>query len=311
LQQSRLGVLKKCKLMNFFKFNCPACGQRIEAEAFQIGQPAVCLVCHAAIVIPRPESSPAETVKAPPSAPPAAVAATPAPAPDPVPPPAPDSTGSETAAAASPPVAQIPVLTPEIKLEIVAVVREQLADESGWMPEVTGGSGYAYAGKMVDGKLVEVTATSPAATHFSLFGAMLREFDRRNVTPIAHGRREFLDQEIPDAIQQVRSNQDADAAGAAGPGTPLTHAETLLVLDALAKRYRAEIKAAKTAFSARKLPNIRMEDLVGKLELDVSVRAEEVATVLYHELEELKERLNTVEKALRKSKSPPEATKPS
>jgi hypothetical protein len=74
---------------------------------------------------------------------------------------------------------------------------------------------------------------------------------------------------------------------------------------------RAEIKAAKTAFSARKLPNIRMEDLVGKLELDVSVRAEEVATVLYHELEELKERLNTVEKALRKSKSPPEATKPS
>lgn len=316
--------------MNAFKFSCPACGQRILTEASEIGRATACPSCKATIAIPPPTSEPEAPSPAHPPAPgkdagatgvtaaPKAEAVSSAPALSPPPalnPPVapgasqslalePDVAESEsTSAFAPPPPPQIAVLTPEIKLEIIQAAREHLTDETHWMPAVGGGSGFAYAGKMAGDKIVELAATSPEATHFSLFGAVLRELDRRNVMPIATGRKEFLDQDIPDAIQQVvdRDHVDEPAGQSAPPS--LTHPQTLAALDVLAKRFKEEAAKAKSALLVRKLSNLRVEDLVSKLEVEAPLKAEEVATALYHELEELKERLTRVEKALRKSRT--------
>lgn len=320
--------------MNAFKFSCPACGQRILTEASEIGRTTACPSCKATIAIPPPSSEPEEASPARPLTPgkdasatgvtasPKTEAISSAPALSPPPalnPPvapgarqslalAPDVAESEsTPAFASPPPPQIAVLTPEIKLEIVQAVRACLADGSHWMPTGGGGSGFAYAGKMVDGRIVELPVTSPEATHFSLFGAVLRELDRRNVTPIANGRKEFLDEDVPDAIQQVLDRNPVDEVAVQSGPPSLTHPQTLAALDVLAKRFKEETAKAKSALIVRKLSNLRVEDLVSKLEVEAPVKAEEVATALYHELEEIKERLARVEKALRKSR-PSKAT---
>ncbi len=319
--------------MNAFKFSCPACGQRILTEASEIGRTTGCPSCKATITIPPPSSEPEEASPACPLTPGKDVSATgvaaspktevisptPAPSPPPLNPPVapgasqrlalvPDVSESEsTSAFASPPPPQIAVLTPEIKLEIVQAVHACLADKSHWMPAVGGGSGFAYAGKMVDGRIVELPVTSPEATHFSLFGAVLRELDRRNVTPIANGRKEFLDEDVPDAIQQVLDRNPVDEVAVQSGPPSLTHPQTLAALDVLAKRFKEETAKARSALIVRKLSNLRVEDLVSKLEVEAPVKAEEVATALYHELEEIKERLARVEKALRKSR-PSKAT---
>jgi hypothetical protein len=292
--------------MNRFKFNCPACGQRIEADAIQIGLASTCPQCRANIVIPRPEPKQEE-----PAAPVPASPVTPAPPPEPPPPPSnpvPEPTPTQTGGD-QPAVVQIGSLTPELKLEIATAVREHLTDAAHWLPERTGGAGFTYAGKLEAGEVIPLPVNSPEATQFSLFGAVLREFDHRNVTPIATGRKEFLDQEIPEAIQELRSDEAAEGAEPEAP-RPLNHPETLAVLDRLIQRYSREIKASKTAFAARKLLNVRLEDLVGKLELEAPIKPEEVATALYHELEELKERLSKLEKAGRKAKSAAAPTTP-
>ncbi|MBE0542014.1 MAG: hypothetical protein IH623_11550 [Verrucomicrobia bacterium] len=318
--------------MNAFKFDCPTCGQHIQTEASEIGRTTACPVCKATITIPPPTVEPVETspgttetpvktVSQPANAAleesgkaPAQQAATApqptllnqpqAPAPDasPAAMPASVESGSAPAASEAPPPKQIPVLTPEIKLEIVQAARAGLADGSHWMPTVGGGSGFAYAGKMVDGRIVELPVTSPEATHFSLFGAVLRELDRRNVTPIANGRKEFLDEDMPDASQQVLDRNPVDEAAVQSGPASLTHPQTLTALDILAKRFKEETAKAKSALIVRKLSNLRVEDLVSKLEVEAPVKAEEVATALYHELEEIKERLARVEKALRRSR---------
>jgi hypothetical protein len=319
--------------MNAFKFSCPACGQRIQTEASEIGRPTDCPACKATIVIPSPTEQPEK--------PPPAVTAIPVelaeppqsnssispstfgsvptdPAtrehhPSPANPPEGESSAtdmvselafvesvSESAASAdAPPGIQVAVLTPEIKREIVQAAREQIADASRWMLEVKGGSGFAYAGKFVDGKLMEVPATNPEATHFSLFGAVLREFDGRNVTAIATGRKEFLDDELPEAIQEVLRGNASGAPASGQDRPPLTHAQCLAVLGVLDARYARDIEVAQTATVGRKLVLVRLEDLVSKLENEAPLKPEEVATALYHELSEIRERLTKLEQASR------------
>ena len=70
---------------------------------------------------------------------------------------------------------------------------------------------------------------TPEATHFSLLGAVLREFNARNVMRTAAGRKRFLDTAIPEAMK-LALKQDTGKAPDDISKTPLTHEQTLKVL---------------------------------------------------------------------------------
>jgi polyhydroxyalkanoate synthesis regulator phasin len=204
---------------------------------------------------------------------------------------------TETQAAIAPKPTQVPVLTKQIKLEIVKAVRQLISDESRWMPGRSDSTSYAYAAKLVDGKPVTVQPTNPEATQFSLFGAVLLEFDRRNVTTTARGRKEFLDTELVKAIQTVLHDDPSKPPVSESTRPPLTHEQSLAVLDELEKSYAEEIKEAKAEIVEQKVPNIRLSNLVSKLEKKAPIQSEEVAAALCHEIEEIRERLAKLEKA--------------
>jgi hypothetical protein len=71
------------------------------------------------------------------------------------------------------------------------------------------------------------------------------------------------------------------------------------VLGVLDARYARDIEVAQTATVGRKLVLVRLEDLVSKLENEAPLKPEEVATALYHELSEIRERLTKLEQASR------------
>jgi hypothetical protein len=307
--------------MSVFKFSCPVCRQRIEVGAEFSGRRLDCPSCKATVQVPAaPESEEtipvAELVTAPPGVTVAAskpepetkasVAKTPAPAPEtPVFPPPPTSPAeTKPAAPAVPePVAQaerisemrVAVLTPQIKLDIVREVRARIADPSHWLPGKKDAGEYNYAAKQDGDQVVSVAATDASATHFSLFGAVLLEFHRRNVVRVTAGRTKFLDEELTAAIQQVLGKEGDVAPLSEAERAALTHEQCLGVLDLLEKRFTGEVKTTRQDQAQRKIENVRLSDLVDKLEKNAPIRAEDVACALFYELEELQQRLAKLE----------------
>ena len=313
--------------MNAFKFACPSCRQHVETGSDAAGRQIECPACKSKIIVPAPpvaqglvpiaawvtppkqvsppalaiEGKPGHTVATPKQTP-----ATPPPklqrqpeeqvtesGPDnPFAVPAEQQKGEEVPQTES----RIAVLTPIVKLEIVRAARSLISDKSRWMPGKTGSIDYGYAGKSAGGKIVPVPFASVEATHFSIFGAVMLELHRRNVANTARGRREFLDAELAGSIQEVLSREQGGAVVDEKDRPPLTHDQCLAVLDVLEKRYAEATTKAKAERVERTLENVGIEDLVRKLEKKAPIKSEEVATALYHELEEIKQRLTALEK---------------
>lgn len=197
---------------------------------------------------------------------------------------------------------QVAALTPTLKRDIVRAVRERLADEAKWMPRKTEDGKFAYAAKVVGGRLAPVPITSPDATHFSLLGAVLLEFHQRNVTQTASGRKEFLDGEIVEAIRQVTGRPGTTAAAEASPTgraadpMAMTHAQCLQALDLLDQRYSRKAEATTPPTAERKREPARLADILRKIEKQEAITAEEVATAVRFELEEVNRRLAQLER---------------
>lgn len=321
--------------MSEFKFNCPACGQHLLVDEAWTGRRIDCPMCSARIVIPaplkpdrqdaaKPQSSPpvrpklsgsAEPGSAParttPSeAPPAAsTAALPKAAARKAVPAAPEVKPAAPASApASPEHLHIAVLTPAVKLDLVRAVRKRIATESAWIPGRINGVN-AYAAKVVNGQNVLVDPRAPEATRFSLIGAFLVEMRLREVVRTATGRTEFLDHEIPDAVREVLFAELGDEAHN-GHDDPLagrdlmaaSHPQSLAALDVMEARYSRRMEQARIERAQRHLDPTRLPDLVRKLEKKGRIQPEEVATALFHELMEVRRRLERLEHRANESK---------
>lgn len=238
-----------------------------------------------------------------------APAAAPAKAEEPVKPSAASAEGGAEEEKGKPPLGATPdrlrvaVLNAEVKKEIVRGVRERIRDEAHWIAGVTENDEFAYAARMENGKLAYVEATNPEAERFSLIGAFLREFSVKNVATDAEGRTRLLNEEIPRAIRRVIYGEPEEGKPDPGEGVPqkkllaLTHAQSLETLDALEDSYARRAVEKKAAEVKRKLPSVSVEELAGRLEKDGRVTPEEITAALYHEMLELRLRLEKVERA--------------
>lgn len=196
---------------------------------------------------------------------------------------------------------RIAVLSPAIKLDMVRAVRRRIQDESVWLPGMVKEVN-AYAAKVSNGKTILVDSKDPEATRFSLLGAFLREIHERNVVRTAPGRTRLLDQEIPDAVRDVlreaMSDEEREQSEDPLKQTNLmaiTHAQCLATLELLEELYSQRLAQAQAEKAKRKLGNVRLSDLVKKLEKKAPVQSEDVATALYHELMEVRHRLDKLE----------------
>ena len=320
----------RTNIMSEFKFSCPSCKQNIKIGAEFEGRKIDCPSCNTPLIIPAPPKAegevPAATLVQPKVEPVPVASPAPAPAPkDDLPrsaevPSTPDTpfaspegdkaevdkSGIQPIAKPTATVApitdtRVPVLTPEIKLKIVRDVRTRLADKSHWLPGKKGAGLYNYAARREDDALVPVIPTDASATHYSLFGAVLVEFHRRNVGRVTAGRRKFLDEELTAVIQELLGAESGKTPSSEAQREVLTHEQCLAVLDILEKRCRDEIQAAQKRQGGTKIKHIRLADIVSKLEKDNPLKAEEVACALYYELEELKQRLDELEESANSS----------
>lgn len=317
--------------MNEFKFDCPSCGQHILAADDWTGRRIDCPSCKTKITIPAPTKTAKKTAPLPPPAlksplKPSGASlqvATPAsPSKDATAQPSsavapakgqredkPEEAGSdlktkvEPTTTPPPPKVQlrIAVLTPSIKAEIVRAVRQRIANESAWLPGKVEES-LAYAAKVSDGKTILVEERSPEATRFSLIGAFLLEYHLRQVTRTATGRTKLLDQEIPDAVREVlldeMSEEEREKTDDPLPNvdvTSISHAQCIAALGVLEERYSQRMEQVRVGKAKKNLGNIRLSDLVKKLELKAGIAPEDVATALYHEVMELRRRLDKLE----------------
>jgi len=203
------------------------------------------------------------------------------------------------------------VLSPTIKLEMVRSVRRRIADECAWLPGKVKGA-TAYAAKMQNGELVLLDATSPEATRFSLIGAFLLEMQTRQVVRTAVGRKRFLDEEIPEAIRETlldpMSDEEREHAEESLAGQDLqsiSHEQCLMALERLEERYLQRAEHLQIERAKRRLGAVRLPDLVKKLEKKVGLSSEEVATALYHELMDVRRRLESLERRATRNKSAP------
>ena len=285
---------------NEFKFDCPKCGQHILAARAWAGRQIHCPSCETQLTIPpppeegfkpaselspRPDSTPAKNVKA--------VGVAPA-------------VGKLNAAA--PQSLRIAALTPAIKLELVRAVRSRIADKNAWLPGRIGGK-HTYAAKRSGAEYVLLDVEHPEATCFSLIGAFLREFNRRQVTPLATGRSTMLDRELPDAIREVLLAGMTEEERERPENIPdeksrpaLTHPQCLAVLDVLTELYTDRLSHLRAERAKQKLGNVRLVDLITKLEKKSRIPAEDVATALYHELMEVRRRLERLENRMHPEK---------
>lgn len=280
--------------MTEFKFSCPSCSQNFKVDSSVCGKKIECPSCHAKIIAPEvpkdPNTVPVGTLEAPPPKQPSAT-----PAPKPAPTPAPSAPVVPKKSEEVAPRPQIPILTAEIKQEIINAVRAILSKTEKWMPRVNDDGQAMYAAKKEDGKLVPVSVDSSEATHFSLLGAVLREFNRRNVMRTAAGRKRFLDKAIPDAIRLVvkrdtgKEPEDLDKV-------PLTFDQTQKVLNILESKFDDEAELLSQAMEkVSRLGKTRVADLAMKIEAEEIITNEEIATALINDIEEIKVRLAAIE----------------
>ena len=278
-----------------FKFSCPNCSQNFKVDSSISGKKIECPSCQAKIIAPEPPSDPtqvpAATLVSPP--PPKAVAA-PAPAPSPTVKPA-VSSATPTKAPEPAPRPQIPILSSDIKQEIISAVRVVLSNKDKWMPRVNH-EGIAMYSAIKDGeKFVAVPLDAPEATHFSLLGAVLREFNQRNVMRTAAGRKRFLDTAIPEAMKLV-IKQETGQVPEDITKLPLTQEQTIKVLDLLETKFLNEADyMAQVMEKLSRIGKARIPDLAAKIEAESIITNEEIATALINEVDELKARLAALE----------------
>ncbi len=296
-----------------FKFNCPTCGQHILAATEWCGRNIECPSCQAEIIIPEP---PKEKKKPAPAMPPGPAkhsnySSKPirvdVPSKEPAPARTPEAEAvvhrptAPVSTPAQPQQLRIAVLTPAVKLEIVRAVRRRIANETAWLPGKVGGKP-AYAAKGGNGEPVLVEAKDAQAARFSLLGAFLFELRQRQVVRTATGRTRLLDQEIPDAVRDVLMEDMTDEARAQSEASPATgdwlsatHAQCLAALDALEETYSQRMHQQRAEKAKRLLGTTRLPDLIKKLEKKARIESAEVATALYHEVMDLRRRLDRVE----------------
>jgi len=212
------------------------------------------------------------------------------------------------AAPKEPQALRVAVLTPAIKLDMVRSVRQRIGVETSWLPDKLEGT-QAYAAKVSDGKTVLVDVKSPEATRFSLIGAFLLEFHKRQVIRTATGRTRLLDQEIPEAVRDVleenmsdEEREEAEEMSASPDLTDVTHAQCLAALDTLEERYSHRMNQMRAEKAKRKINNVRLPDLVKKLEKKARIAPEDVAAALFHELVEVRHRLDSLESRIGQDK---------
>jgi hypothetical protein len=147
-----------------------------------------------------------------------------------------------------------------------------------------------------------VELKNPEATRFSLLGAFLLELRQRQVVRTATGRTRLLDQEIPDAVRDVMMEDMTDEARAESEASPATedwmsatHAQCLAALDALEEIYSQRMNQQRAEKAKRRLGATRLPDLLKKLEKKARIESADVATALYHEVTELRRRLDRLE----------------
>lgn len=319
-----------------FKFNCPECNQHIQVAREWSGRQTNCPVCNKTITIPAPPKAPEKTapvgvlpnpvlpklptgltslampkeVEPRPAAPAPAQATASTAAPEQ------KAVATESAAAAKPATAKlaeplhVAILTPAVKLHMVRAVRQRIANESAWIPPRIDGA-TAYAAKVSDGKNIPVDFKSPEATRFSLIGAFLLELHLKHVVQTATGRTNFLDHEIPDAIREVllegmsdEEREHAEHSIASTDVLSVSHAQCLAALDVLEDQYSQRMEQIRVEKARRRLGNVRLADLVTKLEKKARVAPEDVATALYHELMDVRRRLDRLESRIAESRKP-------
>ena len=280
--------------MSDFKFPCPACHQRIQASSEWVGREIPCPACKAQIVIPSPSAEASED----------AAGADPAPStpkPQASEPRVPEtSPAAQSSAPAAP--ARIAVLSPQVKLEMVKSIRARISDKDRWLPGTTNSGELQYAAKQDEGKIVSVNPAAEEVERFSLMGAVVRELADRNVAPSAQGRRRLLDVEIPDAIKEVLGQEGGEAPmDAAKDLFSISHEQCLRVLDVLEQRYHSRKAEAAAESTTKKLGRTRVKDLVTKVEKKLTIPPEDIVTALVHEVNELKHRIEKLEKAHEKT----------
>lgn len=274
-----------------FKFSCPNCSQNFKVDDSIAGKKIECPSCQAKIIAPEPpkvpDQVPVATLVAPP--PPKPAAPPPASAKPSTPPAAPKKAPEPA------PRPQIPILTAEIKQEIIAAVRTVLANKDRWMPRFNPEGIAMYSAIKEGDKFIAVPLDAPEATHFSLLGAVLREFNARNVMRTAAGRKRFLDTAIPEAMK-LAIKQDTGKAPEDIAKTPLTHEQTLKVLDLLETKFLNEADyMAQVMEKVSRIGKTRVPDLANKIEGETIITNEEIATALINEIEELKSRIAVLE----------------
>ena len=201
----------------------------------------------------------------------------------------------------SPEQSRVAILSPAVKLDLTRAVRRRIADESAWLPGKVEGD-LAYAAKLREGEPVLLDFKSSEATRFSLVGAFLLEMHLRQVIKTAAGRRKFLDEEIPETIREVllEKTSDEERERAEDPLAnqdllAISHSECLAVLDVLEERYSQRVDQLRIEKSKKRVGNVRLSDLVKKLEKKARILPEDVATALYHELMDVHRRLERLE----------------
>lgn len=277
-----------------FKFSCPNCSQNFKVDDSISGKKIECPSCQAKIIAPeppkQPDQVPVATLVSPPPPKPAV-----APAPTSTRPPAPPSPAVPKKAPEPAPRPQIPILTAEIKQEIISAVRAVLSNKDKWMPRFNSEGIAMYSATKDGDKFIAVPLDAPEATHFSLLGAVLREFNTRNVMRTAAGRKRFLDTAIPEAMKLV-IKQDTGKLPEDVSKAALTQEQTIKVLDLLETKFLNEADyMAQVMEKISRIGKTRIADLAGKIEGESIITNEEIATALINEIEEIRGRLLVLE----------------
>jgi hypothetical protein len=76
----------------------------------------------------------------------------------------------------------------------------------------------------------------------------------------------------------------------------LTHEQCLAVLDVLEKEQQQAAAVVQKQQAERKIDYIRLPELVKKMETSAPIRTEDLVCALYYELEELKQRIEELER---------------